>query len=68
MAVEFACLRNILFLLRRHFRGILTARDTAGPEFFAAALVLGWSFFLGDSALHLMPPGGYSILLWLPQP
>jgi hypothetical protein len=41
MAVEFAGLGNILCLLWRHFRGILTARHTARPEFFAGDLVLG---------------------------
>jgi hypothetical protein len=41
MAVELAGLGNILCLLWRHFRGILTARHTARPEFFAGDLVLG---------------------------
>ena len=41
MAVEVACLGNILFLLWRHFRGILTARYTARSKFSAGALVLG---------------------------
>jgi hypothetical protein len=31
VAVEVACLRNILFLLGRHFRRVLTARHTARP-------------------------------------
>ena len=41
MAVELAGLGNILCLLRRHFRGILTARHTARPEYSAGDLVLG---------------------------
>jgi hypothetical protein len=38
MAVEVACLGNILRLLRRHFCSIQTARHTARPEFYAGAL------------------------------
>jgi hypothetical protein len=56
MAVEVACFGNILFLLRRHFRGVLTTWHTARPELFAGDLVLGWSFFFAESALHLTPP------------
>jgi hypothetical protein len=41
MAIELAGFGNILCLLRRHFRGILTARDTARPENSAGDLVLG---------------------------
>jgi len=58
MAVEYACLGDILFLLRRHCREIPTARHTARPELSANALVLGWSFFLDDRRLHLMLPSG----------
>jgi 3-hydroxybutyrate dehydrogenase len=38
MAVEVTRLRNVLFLLRCHFRGILATRHTARPEFFAGTL------------------------------
>jgi hypothetical protein len=41
MAVELAGFGNILCLLRRHFRGILTARHTARPEYSTGDLVLG---------------------------
>jgi hypothetical protein len=41
MAVELAGFGDILCLLRRHFRGILTARHTARPECSAGDLVLG---------------------------
>src|SRR5579862_302250 len=41
VAVEVARLGNILCLLRRHFRGILTARYPARPEFPAGDLVFG---------------------------
>jgi hypothetical protein len=39
MAVEDACLWDILFLLRRHFREILTTRYAARPELSAGDLV-----------------------------
>ena len=38
MAVEDACLGNILFLLRRHFRKIPTTRHTARPKLSAGDL------------------------------
>jgi hypothetical protein len=41
MAVELTGPGDILCLLRRHFRGILTARHTARPEYSAGDLVLG---------------------------
>ena len=41
MAIEDACLWDILFLLRRHFREILTTRYPARPELSAGDLVLG---------------------------
>jgi|HubBroStandDraft_6_1064221.scaffolds.fasta_scaffold239956_1 hypothetical protein len=41
VAVEVTCLGNILRLLRRHFRVILTTRHTARPEFSASHLVFG---------------------------
>jgi hypothetical protein len=41
MAVEVACPRNILFLLRRHFRRIRSARHTARPEVSAGDVVFG---------------------------
>jgi hypothetical protein len=41
VAVEVTCLGNILRLLRRHFRVILTTRHTARPEFSASDLVFG---------------------------
>jgi hypothetical protein len=62
MAVEYACLRNILFLLRRHFREIPTARHAARPELSASALVLGLPFFLDDRGLHLMPSFRHGML------
>ena len=55
MAVEAASFGNILFLLRRHFRSIRTIRHAARPQFSAGDVVLGWSFFLADRALHLTP-------------
>jgi len=53
MVVEDACLWNILFLLRRHFREILTTRYTARPEPSAGDLVLGQPFFLADPGFIL---------------
>jgi hypothetical protein len=41
MAVELTGLGDILCLLRRHFRGILTARHAARPEYSPRDLVLG---------------------------
>ena len=45
MAVEDTCLGNVIFLLRRHFRGVLTAQYTARSEFYAGDLVLSWPVF-----------------------
>jgi hypothetical protein len=56
MAVADAFLWNILFLLRRHFREILTTWYAARPEPSTGDLVLGWPFFRADPGLHLMPP------------
>jgi hypothetical protein len=58
MAIEVACPGNILFLLRCHFRGILTTRHTARPEFFAGAFVLSHPFFFAGFARYLTPPCG----------
>ena len=43
VAVKFPFLRNVLFLLWRHFRGILTTRYTARSELSASDLVLSES-------------------------
>jgi hypothetical protein len=52
VAVEFAFPRNVLFLLWRHFRGILTTRYTARSELSASDLVLREPFLLGIIARH----------------
>jgi len=56
VAVEFAFLRNVLFLLGRHFRGVLAARHTARSKFPASDLVPRKSLVLPPIALHLSPP------------
>src|SRR5262245_52866308 len=55
VAVEFTFLREILFLLWRHFRRILNTRHTARSELSASDLVLCEPFLLGIIAWHLSP-------------
>ena len=54
LAVEFAFLQNVLFLLGRHFRRVLTARHTARSKFPASDLVLRKSLVLPPIAI--LPP------------
>src|SRR5262245_42832553 len=62
VAVEFTFLREILFLLWRHFRRILTTRYTARSELSASDLVLCEPFLIGIIARHLSPPHCLSAL------
>src|SRR5262245_57301020 len=62
VAVEFPLFREILVLLWRHFRRILTTRHAARSELSASDLVLCEPFLLGIIARHLSPPHCLSAL------
>jgi hypothetical protein len=53
VTVEFALLRQVLFLLRRHFRRIICARKASGSKLSASDLVFREPLFFMGSAFHL---------------